>query len=284
MAVQKQNPKLALALPNLFGFCAIFIILLALTTRSALADTTSGISSPRPNATVVGSIQIRGIATHPSFRKWQLDLLLNGDQNKATFLAIGENAIDVEADLITWDTTLYPDGEHILRLRIVHKKLNYDEYLLPVTIKNDNPVNSTTPRLARSLVQNPTIFDSSQAKSSNSVRWIDIDISDQRLTAWDDDVQILETKISTGRAQFPTVTGIYSVQTKYRSTRMRGPGYDTADVPWVMYFFSNYAIHGAYWHNDFGVPVSHGCVNLKVGDAKQLFEWAEIGTEVRVHE
>ncbi|MBP7960549.1 MAG: L,D-transpeptidase [Caldilineaceae bacterium] len=260
------------------------VVLVTLATGTVLAEMASGITSPSPNAVVAGSAVIRGVAVHPELRKWQLDLLLSGDSEEATFLVFGEKAIDIEADLITWDTTRYPDGDHVLRLRVVHSDLNYDEYFLPITIKNDRSVNSVTPKSASSLWQQPTSSNSEPSGISNAVRWIDIDISDQRLVAWEDDVKILETAISTGRAEFPTVAGVFNVRTKFRSTRMRGIGYDTADVPWVMYFYDNYAIHGAYWHNDFGVPVSHGCVNLPVNDAKRLFEWAKVGIEVRVHQ
>jgi lipoprotein-anchoring transpeptidase ErfK/SrfK len=64
---------------------------------------------------------------------------------------------------------------------------------------------------------------------------------------------------------------------------MVGPGYDLPGVPWVMYFYSGYAIHGAYWHNNFGAPMSHGCVNMTPGEAQILYNWAPIGTEVYVH-
>jgi lipoprotein-anchoring transpeptidase ErfK/SrfK len=63
---------------------------------------------------------------------------------------------------------------------------------------------------------------------------------------------------------------------------MTGADYDTPDVPWTMYYSGGFAIHGAYWHNNFGTPVSHGCVNLRVPEAKALYEWAPMGTEVVV--
>ncbi|MBI5619492.1 L,D-transpeptidase, partial [Candidatus Gottesmanbacteria bacterium] len=53
-----------------------------------------------------------------------------------------------------------------------------------------------------------------------------------------------------------------------------GPGYYLPDVPYVMYFYLGYAIHGTYWHNNFGHPMSHGCVNMRIEDAKTLFEWS----------
>jgi lipoprotein-anchoring transpeptidase ErfK/SrfK len=64
---------------------------------------------------------------------------------------------------------------------------------------------------------------------------------------------------------------------------MRGKGYDIPDVPYTMYFYEGYAIHGAYWHHRFGTPVSHGCVNLPVRQAHKLFNWTPMGTLVVVH-
>ena len=65
---------------------------------------------------------------------------------------------------------------------------------------------------------------------------------------------------------------------------MIGPDYNTPDVPWTMYYYQGFAVHGAYWHNNFGRPVSHGCVNMRVNESKLLFEWAAVGTQVVVHD
>jgi lipoprotein-anchoring transpeptidase ErfK/SrfK len=59
--------------------------------------------------------------------------------------------------------------------------------------------------------------------------------------------------------------------------------YDIPDVPYTMYFYADYALHGAYWHNNFGNPMSHGCVNLPVDVAKWMYDWAPIGTMVVTH-
>ena len=210
-------------------------------------------------------------------------------------MSVGDKPVPAPDKLFAWDTTRYPDGEHQLRLRVVHSNLNYDEYYIPVSINNHKPV--AVPRLpsVKEVVQ-PTPAaappEPTRAKSASDNfstvapvdrRWIEIDLSDQRLTAWDGNDQVLETVVSTGRTQYPTVTGTYYINSKLPSTRMRGAGYDMPDVPWTMYFFRRYAIHGAYWHNDFGVPVSHGCVNLPVAKAKLLFEWARLGTKVTIH-
>jgi lipoprotein-anchoring transpeptidase ErfK/SrfK len=80
------------------------------------------------------------------------------------------------------------------------------------------------------------------------------------------------------------VTGRYTIQRKYEKQRMTGVDYDLPNVPWVMYFYSGYAIHGAYWHNKFGTPTSHGCVNMRIDEAEMIYHWADIGTEVYVHD
>ena len=81
--------------------------------------------------------------------------------------------------------------------------------------------------------------------------------------------------VSTGTWQHPTVTGQFKVYVKYRYADMSGPGYYLADVPYVMYFYQGYGIHGTYWHNNFGHPMSHGCVNMSITDAMWAFKWTE---------
>jgi LysM repeat protein len=121
------------------------------------------------------------------------------------------------------------------------------------------------------------------AAAPDGRRWIEVNLSTQTLTAWQGDVAVLYTSISSGLSGTPTVTGRFQIGTKYSSQRMTGPGYDLPGVPWVMYFHGAYAIHGAYWHNNFGVPMSRGCVNTTIPDAEFLYNWAPEGTEVWVH-
>lgn len=121
------------------------------------------------------------------------------------------------------------------------------------------------------------------AAPADGYRWIEVNLSNQTLTAWQGDVAVMHTYISSGLGATPTVTGRFSVGRKYSSQRMVGPGYDLPGVPWVMYFYGGYAIHGAYWHNNFGRPMSHGCVNMSVGESQMLYNWAPMGTEVYVH-
>lgn len=121
------------------------------------------------------------------------------------------------------------------------------------------------------------------AAPANGRRWIEVNLTDQTLTAWQGDVAVMHTYISSGRSPTPTVTGHFKIGQKYSSQRMVGPGYDLPGVPWVMYFHGGYAIHGAYWHNNFGTPMSHGCVNMTPGESQILYNWAPAGTEVYVH-
>ncbi|MBW4466314.1 MAG: L,D-transpeptidase [Pegethrix bostrychoides GSE-TBD4-15B] len=118
----------------------------------------------------------------------------------------------------------------------------------------------------------------------SSERWIQVDLSDQKLIAWEGDVPIYSAIVSTGRVGDWTPPGVYAVETKYRVTSMQGEGYNIPDVPYVMYFFGSYAIHGVYWHDNFGAPASRGCVGLEPEQAAWLFGWASEGTRVIVQE
>jgi lipoprotein-anchoring transpeptidase ErfK/SrfK len=115
-------------------------------------------------------------------------------------------------------------------------------------------------------------------------RWIQIDLKKQRLIAWEGANPIYAIVISTGKDSTPTRPGTFTIQSKLATTRMSGTGYDVPNVPYVMYYQGNYAIHGAYWHHRFGTPVSHGCVNVAVNHARWLFNWASVGTPVVISE
>ena len=118
---------------------------------------------------------------------------------------------------------------------------------------------------------------------SHSGQWIDIDLSAQRLTAYAGNTPVRSTLVSTGLARTPTPTGQYRIYVKYSSTLMSGPGYYLPNVPYAMFFHRGYSIHGTYWHSNFGHPMSHGCVNLPTPEAQWLYNWAAVGTLVKVH-
>jgi lipoprotein-anchoring transpeptidase ErfK/SrfK len=117
----------------------------------------------------------------------------------------------------------------------------------------------------------------------NGLRWIDVNLSEQRVYAYEGDVIVNSFLVSTGLPDTPTVTGEYQIYVKVPVQDMSGPGYYLPDVPWVMYFYDEYGFHGTYWHNNFGRPMSRGCVNMTIEDAKWLFDWASVGTKVDVH-
>ena len=121
------------------------------------------------------------------------------------------------------------------------------------------------------------------ASSGNGTRWIDVDLTNQRVYAYEGDTVVNSFVVSTGTWLTPTVTGEFKVYIKYRSNKMSGPGYYLPDVPYIMYFHGSYGLHGTYWHNNFGTPMSHGCVNLTIDDAGWLYNWASVGTVVNVH-
>lgn len=117
-----------------------------------------------------------------------------------------------------------------------------------------------------------------------------VDVSEQALYAYDGDTIYMESSISTGLELTPTPAGTFSVFRKTPSRYMQGPIpgvsdqiYDLPGVPWDLYFTVDGAvIHGAYWHDRFGQPWSHGCVNLAPERAKKLYLWADIGMPVIV--
>ncbi len=110
-------------------------------------------------------------------------------------------------------------------------------------------------------------------------KWIEIDLSDQKIYAHEGERVVYEFLTSTGKWA-PTPIGTFRIWIKLRYAKMSGGSralgtyYYLPNVPYIMYFYKGYGIHGAYWHNNFGTPMSHGCVNLSIPDAEKLFYWA----------
>lgn len=122
-------------------------------------------------------------------------------------------------------------------------------------------------------------------------RWIEIDLFEQTLAAYEGERMVYATLVSSGRRQTATPTGFFRIWAKFVTAKMSNPDvrdgspiwYYLEDVPWVMYFYGPYALHGAYWHDNFGFLQSYGCVNLAPRDARWLYDWADVGTPVWVH-
>lgn len=130
---------------------------------------------------------------------------------------------------------------------------------------------------------NTPIPDAYIIPGAGGERWIDVDISSQSVTAYEGNTPIRTFIVSTGTAAHPTVLGRYRIYVKLRYDTMAGPGYYLPNVPFVMYFYQGYSLHGTYWHHNFGTPMSHGCVNMYTPDAEWMFYFASVGTLVNVH-
>jgi LysM repeat protein len=113
-------------------------------------------------------------------------------------------------------------------------------------------------------------------------REIIVDLSEQRTYAYENGVLVRNVVVSTGLPGTPTVRGDFTVQRKYVAQTMTGPGYYLPDVPYILYFYAGYALHGTYWHSNFGQPMSHGCVNLPTPEAEWFYSFADVGTPVHV--
>ena len=118
-------------------------------------------------------------------------------------------------------------------------------------------------------------------------KWVDVNLTNQTLVAFEGDKPVYATLVSSGKRNLqikekdhPTVKGTFRIREKHIAATMDGDvvsdgPYSIEDVPWIMYFSGSYALHGAFWHNNFGHTQSHGCVNLAPLDAKAMFGWTE---------
>jgi len=142
-----------------------------------------------------------------------------------------------------------------------------------LTIPAGGVVSAAPAPISASNAPSPTITNGKQ---------IVVDLSQQMVYAYENGQLLRQFVVSTGLPQYPTVTGDYAIYVKYTSTRMTGPDYDLPNVPWTMYFYKGYGFHGTYWHNNFGQPMSHGCINMRTPEAEWLFNWAPVGTAVHI--
>jgi lipoprotein-anchoring transpeptidase ErfK/SrfK len=122
----------------------------------------------------------------------------------------------------------------------------------------------------------------------NQELWVDINLSAQYMTVYSGDTPVLDTYVSTGRPGFDTPTGTFYVSVMMKSDDMEGvlggEYYNVPQVPDVLYFTGQgHAIHGAYWHSNFGAVMSHGCVNLPLEVADWLYANAFIGMRIVIH-
>lgn len=116
-------------------------------------------------------------------------------------------------------------------------------------------------------------------ETAGDEKWIEVDLSEQKLKAWEGDRLFLESLVSSGKPSTPTITGEFRIWIKFQYANMSGGEkgtksyYFLPNVPYIMYYHKSYGLHGAYWHTKFGQVISHGCVNLPIPVAERLFYW-----------
>jgi lipoprotein-anchoring transpeptidase ErfK/SrfK len=125
------------------------------------------------------------------------------------------------------------------------------------------------------------------AVDPNAERWLQVSISQQYLWARQGDVVLWEGFISTGKTGFDTPTGTFYINRKLPVEDMAGviggESYNVPEVPDVMYFTDfGHALHGTYWHANFGTPMSHGCINLPMDVADWMYQWINVGSRLEI--
>jgi len=123
-------------------------------------------------------------------------------------------------------------------------------------------------------------------EQSPSNKRIEIDLTNQRLYAFEGATKVYDFLVSTGKWG-ATPTGTFTIWIKLRYTRITGGNkalgtyYDLPNVPYTMFFYNDqipkwrgFGIHGTYWHSNFGHPMSHGCINMRIEEVEKLFYWA----------
>lgn len=140
----------------------------------------------------------------------------------------------------------------------------------------DYPKNSLAQAIKSATITDMRVLGTTNAAGEE--KWIDVSLSEQKLRAYEGGRVVQEFLISSGKWA-PTPKGDFRIWYKTRSQVMKGGSkelgtyYYLPNVPHNMFFYKGYAVHGAYWHNNFGQPMSHGCVNSPLAEVAELFEW-----------
>lgn len=132
----------------------------------------------------------------------------------------------------------------------------------------------------------PVVYEGAKYKG----KWVNVNITQQVVTAYENGTPVKVTLAATGTAKNPTELGVWKIYWRLPKQDMKGGSlaagdyYDLKDVPYPQYFHnSGEALHGAYWHDNFGYPRSHGCVNLSIPMSEWFYKWANVGTTVWTH-
>lgn len=193
----------------------------------------------------------------PYIRPGRDQVVVDRDDGSSSTLVTGVNGIDVE-------------GKSEIAVQVTNSLLEAKgiEVDLPI---NTSPYKTVT--------------------AGNYAKWIEVDVTNKQMYAYEKTNLVKSFFISSGAPATPTVLGQYKVQYKLVQQDMRGQNVDGSNyfqphVPWVLYFFEGYAIHGNYWRplSWFGrVNSSHGCVGVTVADGEWIYNWAPVGTVIIIH-
>jgi len=281
----KKNPKkrsvLLPVLLGLMGFAVLAFAAWSAVTSPALASILSLASAPaqpverQPFAQV--DIAKPSVANTPvALQPVEQAVIPTATAlPTATATTKAEVVIVPPTDVPTLEASAIPTNTSVVEAATSTPEATSVPGVLVAEIVADTP----TPEFAATAV----VADIPLGVGNGGEHWIDVDLSQQRVYAYEGDVVVNSFVVSTGTWQTPTVTGSYKIWIKLRSTTMSGPGYYLTDVPYTMYFYKGYGLHGTYWHNNFGTPMSHGCVNLATPDAEWLYNFSSVGTVVNVH-
>ena len=172
------------------------------------------------------------------------------------------------------------------------------QYTASSVLIDETDPSATTAEFEGKLVHVPQIEEANLASvlgDGTGEKRIEVDLASQKIYAYEGDTRVMEFTVSTGKWN-ATPTGTFTIERKIKAQKMsggdkaKGTYYYLPNVPWVMFYgnkdipwWKGYSFHGAYWHDNFGQPMSHGCVNMRIPEAKQLFDWTPNGTKVVVY-
>jgi lipoprotein-anchoring transpeptidase ErfK/SrfK len=135
------------------------------------------------------------------------------------------------------------------------------------------------------------VINTTPPEGVDNNRWIDVNLYEQTLGIYEDGKLVFAALIASGMEPFFTKPGLFQIYEKLETTTMMGAFeadrsdfYYLEDVPYTLYYDEARALHGAYWRTYYGFPQSHGCVNLSISDARIVYEWAQVGDWVYVHD
>lgn len=262
----------------MIGPVVVRLLLVGVSLMAASAGSLQSVSAARSTSGTSVSISLNCVARTERIR------ITNASGAPITVESIGTLADPLPSEPFTvgaqipaggtrlWQSGAKATGKHVLsREEVLSNIAGDDEGVKVVT-----SVGTLTARCPK--VAPPT-----------GEKWIEVGLASQTLTAWQGDFRVAEKTVSTGKPGFVTPPGTFFVNLKFETedmnTCLNDECWNIPDVPWVMYFtHDGVAFHGAYWHNNFGQPRTHGCVNLPVSAAKWLYEWAPMGTRVWIHD